>query len=424
MSVVLTRQLWRATMTFVAGVCAMAMGAIGEPLFAATLTFWEGHSTQEEEATRMMIALFEDTRPGIRVERVKTDFGNDFEKVFLALAGGVAPDVTPIWGGLLARFAREGALANLGPYGIDELREALFPAGWDFVTYENGVYGIPYAVDPRFLVYNQDLFDEHGVSGPPRDWDELATIARKLTRHNGDSIERSGFGIGNWEDFVASFIWANGGRFLNEDQTAVLFDRPETVEAFTYLHDLVHSLEVARVAGREDFLRGNVAMYVDGPWIFYEHYIQGSSMNFGVDHIPVPAGRPFVNFGSVGAYVVYEHSSLKDVAADFVMFMGSTEAQAFRVQKLKTGIRADVLGDPRLEDVLSRYPQLIRAHEILEYSRITPNHPLWAQIRDAVLDAFNRSVVDARESPGAALARAAESMNALLREFAIQESEF
>ena len=48
---------------------------------------------------------------------VKQDFEPNFQKVFSAVAAGAAPDVTPIWGGLLTSFAAPQSLINLGPMG-------------------------------------------------------------------------------------------------------------------------------------------------------------------------------------------------------------------------------------------------------------------------------------------------------------------
>lgn len=414
------RRRWSAAKCGMLGAllgCAITPGQLGAGAAApVTLTFWEAHSAQEEAATKRMVALFEQRNPDIRVNMIRQDFGTNFEKVFLAVAAGVAPDVTPIWGGLLSGFAARGALVDLAPYGGGGLRSEFFPAAWTFAQHQGRTYGIPYAADPRFLVYNQAMFDAAGIASPPETWDDMVATARKLMRRDGEKVTVWGFVFGPNVDHYSTLLWSAGGDFLSEDGKRAAFNAPAGVKALQFLVDLQNAYGVASGGGRSHFLAAKAAMYYDGPWIAYEQEQQASDLAYNVAHMPIPEGGVRVNQASIGAYAGYAHTKRPDAAYRFLQFMGSRQAQALRVEGLKTAVRPDVLREGGLNSVFATHPQLRKMHEILAYSRIYPVHPRWGDIATIVDRALGRAV-RGEESAQTALDAAARQVNQILAEY-------
>ncbi|HEX6970814.1 MAG TPA: sugar ABC transporter substrate-binding protein [Limnochordia bacterium] len=394
------------------GLSAFIGAAEAEPV---TLTFWEAHSAQEEAATAEMVALFERENPDIDVAMIRQDFGTNFEKVFLAVAGGVAPDVTPIWGGLLSSFAARSALIDLTSFGAAALRAAFFDGAWQFTQHAGRTWGVPYAADPRFLVYNRAMLDEAGIAAPPSTWEELIDAARKLMRRTGDRISVWGFAFWPNVDLYSTLLWSAGGDFFSADGKRAAFDSPAGVRALQFLVDLYRSHGVASLAGRAEFVSGRVAMYYDGPWIAYEQALQAPELEYGVAHMPSPAGGVRVNQASIGAYAGYAHSEHPEAVYRFLSFMGSRAAQAIRVRHLKTAVRPDVVGEAGLAAVFDAHPQLREMHEILVYSRIYPVHPRWGDVV-TILDAALLRAVEGEVSAQAALSAAAAQVNQILAE--------
>lgn len=393
--------------------------AVSSPISAKdiTITFWEAHSKQEEEATMRMVELFHKRYPDIRVNQIKQDFGTNFEKVFVAVAGGAAPDVTPIWGGLLSSFAAAKSIVSLSRWGADSLKPAFFPGAWEFTQDRGATYGIPYAADPRFLVYNKSMFAEAGLEKAPETWDELIIVARKLKQGDGSNVVRWGFMVSPNTELFSSLLWSSGGSFFNSNMTQATFNSPAGVKALTFLTDIINTYTVAKSGGRGDFLAGRTAMVIDGPWVLYEREQTAKELAFDVSHIPIPMGGTRVNQASVGAYVMYSHTKEPEAVYKFLTFMGSREAQAQRVLNLKTAVRSDVIGAPELRVTFSRFPQLVKMHEILSYSRIYPTHPKWADIM-TILDRAIQESVAGRKSPEISLDEAARQVNQILSEAA------
>ena len=357
-----------------------AAAAQDEPV---VLQFWEGHSAQEEAATIQMIEAFEAANPDIDIERTKVSFGGNFEKITTALASNTAPDVSPIWGGFLTQFAEAGALVDLSEYGVAELQDDIYPAGWSFVQWNDGIYGVPYAVDPRFIAYSEEAFQDAGIETAPTTFEEFEEAAQALTLRAGNTVERYGFALGEADALLntyLNFLYANGGQVFNEDQTEAAFNSEAGVEAAEFLANLVQqgyaTTGVEADSLRQSLINNRVGMIIDGPWIFYDVANSEVPFEFGIAPIPTSEeGAEGGNVATAGAYAVYAQSEHPEEAARFVQFLASPEAQQYRVEVLKPGVSPGVLEAEAAQGTFQEWPQLETAQLLLDASTIYPIHP-------------------------------------------------
>src|SRR5882724_3224591 len=139
----------------------------------------------------------------------------DPTRFLTSVAGGVPPDVIVFDRFAVTEWAARGAFYPLDEFIEREKNssdpdaihaEDFYDSCWDEVVYRDpltgkkGVYGIPEKVDNRTLFYNKDLLkragyvDEKGEARPPKTWEELQTMAVKLTeRDSSGAIKRLGF---------------------------------------------------------------------------------------------------------------------------------------------------------------------------------------------------------------------------------------
>lgn len=386
-----------------------------------TLTFWEGHSVQEEAATVEMIEAFEASHPNIKINRVKTTFGTNFEAVTTALASNTAPDVSPIWSGFLSQFAAQGALVDLTQYGADEIASTIYPGAVDYAKWNEGIYGLPYAYDPRFLVYNEAAMKEAGITEPAKTFDDMIAQAATLAKSNGGTVERYGFGLAGSDAlayFFINLLYANGGDVFNEDGSQAAFNSEAGVKAGEIIAKLAadpgNAINVQGDTLRQGVVTGRFGMIYDGPWVFYTAKNTEGSQPVVVSPVPVvAAGDDPLNFASVGAYVVYEQSKHKEEAAEFVKFLASPEAQQYRVAALKTGVAVDVASQPAAQAAFAEVPALASAQEQLQYSRIFPKHEKWSSVFSTIIPAVE--AISSGEDPQSALDGAVNQANRQLR---------
>lgn len=107
-------------------------------------------------------------------------------------------------------------------------------------------YAIPFHNSTPLLYYNQDLFDAAGIQEPPKTWDEMVEVSKKLTDHSkgqwGIMMPSTNNDYGGW--VLSSLTHANGGYFNNPDYPGeVYYDAPSTQGAMQLWKDFVYKHE-------------------------------------------------------------------------------------------------------------------------------------------------------------------------------------
>jgi sorbitol/mannitol transport system substrate-binding protein len=173
----------------------------------------------------------------------------------------------PIW-------AKNGWLTQLdddaskGDYDVADL----IPPVKEALTYQDGLYAVPFYGESSFLMYRKDLFAAAGLTMPDKPtWQQVAGFAAKL---NNPSKKIAGIclrGLPGWGEVLAplnTVILTFGGRWYDESWNAHLTD-PATKEAVQFYVNTVRKYGEpgAPNAGFSECLtamgQGNAAMWYD-----------------------------------------------------------------------------------------------------------------------------------------------------------------
>jgi multiple sugar transport system substrate-binding protein len=248
-----------------------------------TLALWliQLSPEQDKPFRAQVIDPFRDKNPGLGFDLQYTTWSNVQEKVLTAMAGGVGPDIfqsAPQWTPLfIGKPGKENLLA------LDS-----YLANWDGSKdfYDNVMssckmrgktWGLPYGADTRAILYRKDIFKDAGLDPetPPKTWQDLADMATKTTKRNGDKWERAGYNVApNFpNEFVRGQQWTNfyyqqGGEYFNEDFTKVLWNTDPGVKALQFMIDLIYVNKVCPLGGlqggptpaEDPFLTGKLAI--------------------------------------------------------------------------------------------------------------------------------------------------------------------
>jgi multiple sugar transport system substrate-binding protein len=223
----------------------------------------------------------------------------DFMTKFgVSLAGGVVPDLVAIDLIYMPRFTSIGQLADITdlvkamPY-----HDQLVPSHVRLSTWDGRIYGIPFAVEGSFLLYNKALFRAADLDPerPPENWQMLIDYARRIAALGPDTY---GFyfsgACGGCAIFtVAPLIWASGGDIANADFSESRLDSPEVRAALRLYRELWESGVVppgATVDGGENFtsafLAGNIGMVASGAFIIEQLDTRYSHIDYGISLLP------------------------------------------------------------------------------------------------------------------------------------------
>ncbi|MDR3689906.1 MAG: ABC transporter substrate-binding protein [Fimbriimonas sp.] len=309
------------------------------------ITVWQPFDASDQAALDHLVREFERTHPGIKV---KMSFAsNDLtssQKLFLAIAGGVAPDVTFVDGQQLSEWAARGALADLtDSFGRSGLKpEDFWEPRWKESTFRGHVYAMPWGADPNFaFIWNKDLFRNAGLDPdhPPKTIAELDNCIDKLT-----IVDRQGnitsLGLNPWEWTGANclFTWgyAFGGNFYTEPDAShplgtVTADNPGVVKALDWMARFGRKYDVRKVTaydaqmvgiGNTPFYAGKSAMRLLHVSQIKDLHRYAPTMDIGIGLIPAPPDGEYPN-GWIGGWslAVPRNRDVRPEAFEFIKWM-------------------------------------------------------------------------------------------------------
>jgi multiple sugar transport system substrate-binding protein len=281
---------------------------------------------------------FEQDNPGVRL-RIELNPGEGYaQKMLLNFVAGAEPDIMVVDASSAAVFINNGVFENLTPYieaDSDFDIDDFYPNVVDIGRRDDAIYTIPSDFTPMVMYYNRRLFDEAGVPYPQPGWtfDQFLQTAQALTDHERG---RYGFLVTNWMPAWVMWLWNNGGEALSPDgnRAGGYFDSPQSVEAITFLRDLVTkhrvapALSQAAAQGIDPFANGQVAMKVSGQWEMVSFRASQTIdwRDLGVVELPSNVGRSHTVMYEAG-YGISLRSKHKDLAWKFVKMWSGYELQ-------------------------------------------------------------------------------------------------
>ncbi|MGI5128185.1 sugar ABC transporter substrate-binding protein [Pseudonocardia sp. CA-107938] len=221
---------------------------------------------------------------GVKIEREVVPGSSLIAKVLQQASSKTLPDVLMLDNPDLQQIAATGALSPVGDYGLNA--DGYAPGIVAASTYEGKLYGLQPITNTIGLFYNKDVLAQAGVQ-PPKTWDELKDAAKKLTSGNryGIAFTAKADYEGTWQ--FLPFMWTAGG---DEKDIAT----PQTAQALQLWVDLVNSGSASKSVVtwgqadvNEQFMAGNAAMMINGPWQFPK-LATNPSVHYDVVPIPGP----------------------------------------------------------------------------------------------------------------------------------------
>lgn len=262
---------------------------------------------------------------GVKAEvQVASDLNQQLAQGF---AGGEPPDLFYLSTDSLASYASNGSLE---PYAADlENADSFFPALRDAFTYDDQFWCAPKDFSTLALIINTKLWKQAGLTDDdiPTDWDELKTVAQKLTKG-----KQKGLVFGPEYQRVGVFFEENGGGLTNDEGTEATVNSPENVEALTFVKQMMqdgtaaYSSDVGAGWGGEAFGKQLGAMTIEGNWIEGAMKNDFPDVDYKVAKLPAgPAGEGTLQY--TNCWGIAAESDNIDGAKSLVESLTSPEQQ-------------------------------------------------------------------------------------------------
>ena len=393
---------------------AVEVEAVAEPVEAVTVTYWHTMSEPEAEQLDSVIAAFEEANPGVSVEATKYAYDDFKSAIITSLAGNSGPDVARMDIAWVSQFADDEALLNLSDEmaNFDEIAASVFEGPLSTNYWLDGYYGLPLNTNTQVLLWNRELFEAAGLTGPPTTMDEFRTYAKRIADTSDDVY---GYALGGTYFWApAPVFYTMGGKVTDEAITTATgyVNSKESVEAFTLLKEMYDEGSISPNLlgggiGTSDGLATNLyGMIIDGPWMV--DIYAGQYPDFEVNFAMMPTQNGYTSSVVGGEDIVaFYNTDAKEASLKWIEYLMSensqvTMAQVGVVPTLKSLVGSDKV--PAYFDIFMKQ---------LETAQARVPHPAWGEMDGAINNAFQR-VLSGDQTVQEALDQAAQEINDLL----------
>lgn len=294
-------------------------------------TSWQSSPT-EERIIRQTLTNFEKEHPDVAYQFQPIP-GNYPEKIQLMLGTGKAPDLFWLKGDTAPAYMDFEVLEPLDPFvtldqNFDETD--FFSVFRDAFRHKGKNYGYAKDFNAYVLFYNKKLFAEAGLTGPPKNWEELYDFSKRLTKDtDGDGKnDQFGFVIEPSIDIALPFALQNGGELVSDDGT-VRVDEPEFIEALNFFMSLyrdgISTIPADQGAAwmGDVFSREQCAMTISGSWLI--PYLRDNSPNLEYGVSELPQGKKRGTLAFTVAMVIPKQSNHKKGAWTMLSYLAGKE---------------------------------------------------------------------------------------------------
>jgi multiple sugar transport system substrate-binding protein len=200
------------------------------------------------------------------------------------------------------------------------------PSFIDSAKIDGVAYGVPSVASTRALFYNKKLFQQAGVSAPPKTWDELLAAAKKISAL-GNGVYGYGMPLGSEEAQAETSIWAYGAGASWEKDGKMTIDTPEAKEALTFMKKMIDEGATQPNPGATDrtplldvFIQGKIGMIEGLPPIVGQINEKNPDLDWEIAPSPTKSGEP-VTLGVADYFVGFNKDEDKqDAIAKFLDF--------------------------------------------------------------------------------------------------------
>lgn len=389
---------------------AFAVGILGGAMSVSAaddITLWyywetEGHQKALDE----MIAAYNESQDAYNMTAKYVPFADFKKQLSIGASASELPDLVILDSPDHASYASMGIFADLtGKFDVSTYYEGPVASA----TLDDTLYGVPFGCNCLALYYNEDMFEAAGITEVPTTWDELKEAAEKLT---SDNVTGLAFCSVQNEEGTFNFVpwlWSTGA-------TSYEINSENGIRALSFVKDLIDSGVMSKECINwtqgdvmNQFISGNVAMMINGPWQIPTMREEAPDLNYNVALIPMDAEYASVIGGENYAVV---SGGNEDGALDFLTYATQEEQVIFMMTQMGY-ISADkeIAAAQFTDEGDAIYKKFV---EQMEYAQARGPLPEWPEVSDAISLAFNE-VMTGSASPEDAAAEAQATIDSIVQ---------
>lgn len=380
-----------------------ASGSDGGTETAKDVTIWyywetEGHQV----ALDKVIEDYNNSQDTYEVTAKYVPFADFKKQLSIGASADELPDIAILDSPDHASYATMGIFEELtGKFDVD----SYYDGAVNSCTLDGKLYGVPFGVNCLGLYYNEDMLNAAGCSVPTT-WDELMETAKAVTT---DSVSGLAFCSVQNEEGTFNFtpwLWSTGASSYEMDSKG-------GIKALTFAKELIDSGVMSKECINwtqgdvmNQFIAGNVAMMVNGPWQIPTMQSEAPDLNWKVTLIPKDTEYASCLGGE--NYAVVKGGNTEG-ALDFLEYATEEDQVKYMMDAFGYISANRTIAESQFE-ADSPYQPFV---EELQYAQARGPLADWPSVSDAISLAFNE-VMTGTSTPEDAAAKAQETIDGIV----------
>jgi multiple sugar transport system substrate-binding protein len=373
------------------------------PMLAAEkvkLSYWVGgYPTEGINMIRQILAEFEE-ETGIEVELTTFPWGSYAKKLLTAFKMGEPPDV---FVGNPRQYQRMGAVRAITeefeslPYKDSYPEQFVFNA-----TVDGDIWGLPHILTIWMIVINKEKFEQAGLDPErtPQNWEELLSMAKKLTRDTNNDGEIDQWGWGSHGGYLSSHIFLSlmhqqeiGLITGKRDELFIDQYRDEAIKTIEFMNELAEYTPggPSAAAGYEYghlmrmMAEEEIAMFFTTPFNGPKIVEMNPELEGKISFLNMPEEPTGFSMAGGGWIVTTADSKYPNESWELMEYLQKPE-NSLRSAPLTNYVpcRTDLLEHPLLKDnPWAKYMMRQAAQGV----KLQEAHPGWGMLREKIMDA-------------------------------------
>jgi len=293
-----------------------------------------------------------------------SSFENDLVN---AIAEGRSPDLIVLPSELLITLRSKLYPISYNTYSRRDFQDR-FIDGAEIFALSNGIYALPFAIDPLMMYWNRDMFLTNGLPSAPTTWESIvSSVVPSLTiRDFNRNVQQSGVAFGEFrnvthaKEILMLLALQSGSKMVLENDRGyqVQIDVPvtsgvraplqSTLQFFTDFSNVnspLYSWNRAMPIDKNAFTSGDLGLYFGMGSEVYD--IENRNPNLNFDIAPVPQGSGATIYRTYGDFYGFAiPRASKNVSGAYAVANILTTAQNGQALALALGMssaRRDVI---------------------------------------------------------------------------------
>jgi multiple sugar transport system substrate-binding protein len=211
------------------------------------LVYWTDEDPNRTPLEEKLIAEFQQQNPNVSVVRETSPSAKMAEKLLTAFGAQKGPDMfnwsaEDEWQYIEAGRVAPVDLQAIGYSSYKALQADYLPVTFNGALFEGNIYGLPQQISNYGIYINNKYYRQVGLNPAtdyPKTWEQMVTVAEKLTIREGAVITRRGFDFRypQYLIFWAPMAKQLGGTVLSPDGKNAAVDSPPWIRLLQFMAD-------------------------------------------------------------------------------------------------------------------------------------------------------------------------------------------